>query len=206
MQEITHGKRRRTQQERSEATRKRLLRAAISVLIARGYSKFTTAEVARVAGTSRGAQTHHFPSTQAFILAAIDHLYAGILKRTEQRAQAVTESDDLLDPIVRDGKDFLFGTDFLSIYNTLVEMRNDGAEIDIDEMGVKYRVPVERIWAEYLQKRGVEAVCAENVVWTIFSVLRGLTIRRILAHDPAQIDRTLEFALESVRKNIRFTA
>lgn len=83
-------------------------------------------------------------------------------------------------------------------------MRNGGAAIDIDEMGVKYRVPVERIWAEYLQKRGVEAVCAENIVWTIFSVLRGLTIRSILAHDPAQIDRTLEYALESIRKNIRF--
>ena len=119
--------RRRTQQERSEATRKLLLKAAISVLIAKGYGKFTTAEVARVAGTSRGAQTHHFSSTQAFILAAIDYLYAGILKRTERRAQAVREDDDLLEPIVRDGKDFLFGTDFLSIYNTLVEMRNNGA-------------------------------------------------------------------------------
>lgn len=204
MTKIDQHKRRRTQQERSETTRKLLLKAAISVLIARGYSNFTTAEVARVAGTSRGAQTHHFPSTQAFILAAIDYLYAGILKRTEQRVQALGDTDDLLAPIVRDGRDFLFSTDFLSIYNTLVEMRNGGAAIDIDEMGVKYRVPVERIWAEYLRKRGVEAVCAENIVWTIFSVLRGLTIRRILAHDPAQVDRTLEYALESIRKNIRF--
>lgn len=195
---------RRTQQERSDATRKLLLRAAISVLVAKGYAKFTTAEVARVAGTSRGAQNHHFPSTQAFILAAIEYLYAGILKRTEHRAQAVEDGEDLLDPIVRDGKDFLFGTDFISIYNTLVEMRNSGAEVDIDQIGIKYRVPVERIWAGYLQSRGVESACADNIVWTIFSVLRGITIRRILAHDPEQIDRTLEFALESIRKNIHY--
>jgi AcrR family transcriptional regulator len=182
-----------------------LLKSAISVLTANGYGKFTTAEVARVAGTSRGAQTHHFPSTQAFILAAIDYLYANILKRSEQRARAVEQGADLLEPILRDGKDFLFGTEFLSLYNTLVEMRNSGAGVDIDEMGVKYRAPVERIWAGYLQGRGVEPACAENVVWTIFSVLRGLAVRRILPHDPAQIDRTLEFAMDSVRKNIRFT-
>lgn len=181
-----------------------LLRAAISVLISKGYGNFTTAEVARVAGTSRGAQTHHFPSTQAFILAAVDYLYASILKRTEQRAAIAGEAEDLLDPIVRDGKEFLFGTDFLSIYNALLEMRNSGAKVDIDEMGIKYRVPVEKIWSSYLEERGVEARCAENVVWTIFSVLRGLSVRRILAHDPAQIDRTLDFALEAVRKNIRY--
>lgn len=205
MHEPGQRKQRRTQQERSEATRKLLLKAAISVLVSRGYSKFTTAEVARVAGTSRGAQTHHFPSTQAFILAAIDYLYAGILKRTQARVQALGDSGDLLDPIVRDGKDFLFGTEFLSIYNTLVEMRNDGAETELDEIGIKYRVPIERIWAEYLQRRGVEAECAENVVWTVFSVLRGLTIRRILAHDPEQVDRTLEFTLEAIRKNLRYS-
>ena len=56
--------RRRTQAERSEETRTRILKAAANLIRKRGYARFRTAEVAEEAGLSRGAQLHHFPPGQ----------------------------------------------------------------------------------------------------------------------------------------------
>ena len=60
---------RRTQAERTEETRARILVAAVHVLSTRGYAGFRTAEVATQAGVSRGALTHHFPSRDELLVA-----------------------------------------------------------------------------------------------------------------------------------------
>jgi AcrR family transcriptional regulator len=65
---------RRTQEERSAETRKRLLDAAIECLIELGYAATTTAVVAERAGVSRGAQLHHYPTKAELLAAAVDHL------------------------------------------------------------------------------------------------------------------------------------
>ena len=65
---------RRTQEERSTATRERLLDATIECLIELGYAKTTTSEIVRRAGVSRGAQVHHFPTKAELVQSAIVHL------------------------------------------------------------------------------------------------------------------------------------
>lgn len=65
---------RRTQEERSTATRERLLDATIECLIELGYAKTTTSEIVRRAGVSRGAQVHHFPTKAELVRSAIAHL------------------------------------------------------------------------------------------------------------------------------------
>ena len=63
-------------QERSLATRAALLDAAIECLVQRGYTATTTAEIARRAGVSRGAQQHHFPAKALLLATAVEHLFA----------------------------------------------------------------------------------------------------------------------------------
>jgi len=65
---------RRTQAERTATTRARLLDAAIDVLVDLGYARASTQEIARRAGVSRGAQLHHFPTREALVVAAVEHL------------------------------------------------------------------------------------------------------------------------------------
>jgi AcrR family transcriptional regulator len=65
---------RRTQEERSAATRVRLLDAAIDCLVEYGYAGTTTPRVAERAGVTRGAQVHHFGSKTDLVVAAIKHL------------------------------------------------------------------------------------------------------------------------------------
>jgi AcrR family transcriptional regulator len=64
------------QQERSRATRQRLLEATVDCLIEHGWSGTTTTLVAEKAGVSRGAQLHHYPTKAALVLAAVEHLAA----------------------------------------------------------------------------------------------------------------------------------
>jgi AcrR family transcriptional regulator len=65
---------RRTQAERSAATRARLLEATLESLVELGYTRTTTTVIADRAGVSRGAQMHHFPSKAELVAAAVEHL------------------------------------------------------------------------------------------------------------------------------------
>lgn len=71
---MTETTARRTQAERTAGTRAKLLDAAIDTLVDVGYSRASTQEIARRAGVSRGAQLHHFPTKEALVVAAVDHL------------------------------------------------------------------------------------------------------------------------------------
>ena len=64
------GRVRRTQEERSAATRGKLMDATIEYLVDLGYSATTTTVIAERAGVSRGAQLHHFPTKAALVAAA----------------------------------------------------------------------------------------------------------------------------------------
>jgi AcrR family transcriptional regulator len=65
---------RRTQEERSESTRRRILDATVECLVERGYAGTTTSEVQKRAGVSRGALLHHFPSRADLLTDAVRHL------------------------------------------------------------------------------------------------------------------------------------
>lgn len=67
---------RRTQAERTEATRARLVAAAIDCLIERGWAATTAVEVCSRAGVTRGALMHHYPSLSALLADALAALYS----------------------------------------------------------------------------------------------------------------------------------
>jgi AcrR family transcriptional regulator len=67
---------RRTQAERSAATRSRIVAATVESLIELGHAGTTTLEVQRRAEVSRGALLHHFPSRAELLVAAVDDLFA----------------------------------------------------------------------------------------------------------------------------------
>lgn len=64
------------QQDRSRATRARLLEAAITCLADLGWTASTVAVVAERAGVSRGAAQHHFPTRESLFTAALEHVSA----------------------------------------------------------------------------------------------------------------------------------
>lgn len=82
MESIKPGKRvRRTQAERREATRTALIDAAITCIHERGYHSTSTQLVAKLAGVTRGAVTHHFPTKTELMEAVVREVYARDLER-----------------------------------------------------------------------------------------------------------------------------
>lgn len=61
-------------QERSRATRERLLEATVASLADVGWARTTVATVAARAGVSRGAAQHHFPTREDMVTAAIRYM------------------------------------------------------------------------------------------------------------------------------------
>lgn len=62
------------QQDRSRATRQRLLEAAVACLSELGWAATTVGVVAGRAGVSRGATQHHFPTRESLFAAAVEHI------------------------------------------------------------------------------------------------------------------------------------
>ncbi|MEV6326226.1 TetR/AcrR family transcriptional regulator [Streptomyces sp. NPDC051909] len=69
-------------QDRSRATRQRLLEAAVACLAEHGWAGSTVAVVAERAGVSRGAAQHHFPTREDLFTAAVEYV-------AEERSQAL---------------------------------------------------------------------------------------------------------------------
>jgi AcrR family transcriptional regulator len=71
---VTNLDTREPRQERSRATRARLLEAAIDSLGELGWAATTVAVVAERAGVSRGAAQHHFRTREDLFMAAVEHV------------------------------------------------------------------------------------------------------------------------------------
>src|SRR4029077_4575404 len=81
---------RRSQSERTEATRKALIAAGRDLFEQRGYDEVGAEEIVRTAGLTRGALYHHFPSGKPALLEAIyERLEA---ESTERVAHVVLDS------------------------------------------------------------------------------------------------------------------
>ncbi|MCE9670954.1 TetR/AcrR family transcriptional regulator [Myxococcus stipitatus] len=71
---------RRTQQERRETTRRKLLDATIETLVELGHARLTTVEVAKRAGVSQGALFTHFDTKEELLAAAVEHLFPRLIQ------------------------------------------------------------------------------------------------------------------------------
>ncbi|MFG2574624.1 TetR/AcrR family transcriptional regulator [Streptomyces sp. NPDC048481] len=69
-------------QDRSRATRQRLLEAAVGALAEHGWAGSTVTVVAERAGVSRGAAQHHFPTREDLFTAAVEYV-------AEERSRAL---------------------------------------------------------------------------------------------------------------------
>jgi len=83
-------KKRRTQSERTAATREALLLAARKLFTERGYDEVGTEEVVKAAGVTRGALYHHFGDKASLLEAVYNRIEA---ESTERVARIVLGSD-----------------------------------------------------------------------------------------------------------------
>ncbi len=94
------GSPRRTQGERSNEMRRRLIAATIASLHEDGYAGVTISGIVDRAGVSRGAHLHHFESKSALIGAAANELMRTIYRRLGQATPGIDGGGDRLASLV----------------------------------------------------------------------------------------------------------
>jgi AcrR family transcriptional regulator len=176
---------RRTQEERSKDTQGRVIAAAVEALRSKGYVGFRVSEVAEAAKVSRGAQTHHFPTKDSLVLAALEHIFRESMEHSLQRAKSLKPGDDVMAALLRDGEEFFLGP-YFPIALDMLNLGNHGAKLrkQVQTMSRQHRIPVEEVWSMALIERGLSAKQAEDMLWLSYSIIRGLAIRRLMQDDP----------------------
>ena len=81
-------------QRQREATRERILEAAVEAFAEMGFLGASTREIARRAGTNQGLITYHFQSKEALWRAAADSIFERLGRQLSERLEAL----DLTDP------------------------------------------------------------------------------------------------------------
>ncbi len=175
---------RRTQAERSDEMRQRLVEAAARVLHEKGYAGLRTDEVSRAAKVSRGAQQHHFPTKDSLVLATAAHLLTKSLERGTARAQAASRGGDPIAAIMSDAADFFLGPDFNVILDlVLAGSKNRALRDEVYQYSRANRWAVEEAWLKVLCDTGLPRAKAESVLWLTLSLIRGFAVRALWQRD-----------------------
>jgi AcrR family transcriptional regulator len=178
------AKKRRTQAERSDEMRQRVIEAAAEVLRRKGYAGLRTDEVSRVAKVSRGAQQYHFRTKDSLVLATAAYLLRDGLSRGQNRASAAAGGNDPIEAIIQDCMEFFLGRDFGVILDLVLASTKDrNLRRQVYEHTRESRLAVEQVWLEVLCAHGIPKAKAEKVLWLTISIVRGFSVRALWQND-----------------------
>ena len=88
---------RRRPAQHGEATRSKIVEAAVKAFAERGFEAASTREIARSAGVEQGLLTYHFPSKDKLWRAAADRIFAALRQGVGERVASL----DAVDPAER---------------------------------------------------------------------------------------------------------
>lgn len=170
---VSSQKRRRTSQSRkANATRYRILEAAVDCLVENGYAATSITTIAGRARVSRGAMQFHFPTKRSAMEAVIGHL---LQRRTHiYRADLarLRPSDDLLEFALRAYWKQVIRPEFIALQEMTLASRTDAALARlltraIGEFISESRAPLlERVpkWREQSERYNLAADFAQYVI------------------------------------------
>ena len=178
---------RRTQAERTAATRARLLDATLQSLAELGWARTSTTEVARRAGVSRGAQVHHFPTKADLVVAAIERLFERRLNEFRAAFVDLPEdgrtTDNAIDMLVH----IMQGSSFAAWLEVIVAARTDEAlRRELEPVGQRFQDGVDALYEEMFP--GAEPLGAHFA----FAVIEGVSLEAVACPDPERAERVLE--------------
>ncbi len=184
-----------TQAERSAVTTEKLLGATVVSLVERGYRGTSTPEICRRAGVSRGAQLHHYPTKEALVAAAVEHLLSQRVFELQTRlASAPAGVLDLEDAAsflwkVYTGATFYAWLELVVAARTDEELRRVVAALD-QRLVVKAEQLVQKFLLPYVDDP-LRITATTRLILAIFD---GLATHRILSHDDALAKEALRVA------------
>ncbi|KQU86342.1 hypothetical protein ASD00_31080 [Ensifer sp. Root31] len=182
-----------TQQERTAEASRLLKSATIDLLFEQGLSRTSTADIARRAGLSRGALTHHFSSREAIIVESVAYqleLACEDLDRFghEFRKHQGT-TDELIDHVWQLMSDRLY---YVTLEYLPESRHNPEFKQKLVPVVQKFHNSLDTIWGHFADHMGVERAMAQTWLNATMCVIRGLVAQSILREDPPYFASVLD--------------
>ncbi|MGW4031873.1 TetR/AcrR family transcriptional regulator [Streptomyces sp. NPDC004838] len=185
---------RRTQQQRREETRQRLLDATIECLVDYGFAGTTTQRVQERAGISRGALLHHFASKADLLTAATHHVAELRLAHLREEADAGKQTREEGLALLRtamSGPYFLAGLELWLAARTDPHLK--AALLPAErQVGAAQRAVLAEVFGPDVAAREDFALLCESLL----VLHRGLALTSVLRDDPAFEERLLKMWAE----------
>jgi AcrR family transcriptional regulator len=182
-----------TQAERTAHTTEKLLDATVALLIERGYRSTSLPEICKRAGVSRGAQLHHYPTKEALVAAAIEHLLGRRVRELGQRL-STEGAFDLRDAAsklwsIYTGDTFYAWLELVVAARTEPELQSMLAAVDR-----RFAERAEQLCQKFLLPHVEDREEVAATARLILAMFDGLATHRILSRDDAAAKRALEVA------------
>ncbi|MFB7306651.1 TetR/AcrR family transcriptional regulator [Streptomyces sp. NPDC056192] len=172
-------------QDRSRATRRRLLEAAVACLAEHGWAGSTVSVVAERAGVSRGAAQHHFPTREDLFTAAVEYV-------AEERSAALrTLPVQGRTAVVAALVDLYTGPLFRAALQLWVAASNEASlHPRVSELEARVGRETHRIAVELL-KADESRPGTRETVQGLLDMARGLGLANVLTDDTARRQRVV---------------
>src|SRR5216683_6297071 len=173
----SHPAKRLSQPERRKRTQARLLRAAIELLVERGYSNLTLDIVSRRAGVSRGAQTNYYPTKRDLLLATARQVVTEGIPEPMPRSVKSLELTEILTAFIAESKKFFLSPRYTAMIELHVAGRHDPSLArELELLQRKARQAMDDIWLNLFVAAGVASKEAKNIVEMTDHFFRGVAL------------------------------
>jgi len=174
---------RRTQADRSAATRARILDAVVETIDAVGFVRTTSQRIARGAGVSVGAVQHHFPAKDDILAAVLERSLDSLFAKFEGVSLADASLEDRVGVFVERAWLHYGSAAFRSTLEILLNFRNaaaEGGEVAATLPILASARGATRLWGEVFANVDLSARQQREIRQFAFASLSGLAMTQRL--------------------------
>ena len=184
---------RRTQAERSAATKAKLLEATTHMIASRGLAHTSTQDIASYAQVSRGAMLHHFPSRASLIQAAYAEMLFQESKRLREFARTLRPGQNRLKALTQ----YIWDRYQSGIFQVSMDYLSE-ARVDVEELTYvsnesrKFNEALNDVWNVELEAFGCDAETRQAMMNEFMCLVRGMSFQSQWRDDPEYFQNMLQ--------------
>lgn len=176
---------RQNQEERSRQTQARVTQATIECILAKGIRATSTVDVARLAGVSRGALVHHYPSKTLLMQAALEDLLSREVESVREMAVKVKAGELNFDSLLKALHEHFKGDLYMVTLEYLTNARTDPDIMKVlVPLAAKFNDSLEQIWEQLVASSKHTSHQNRVALNATLCMMRGMGAQSIWRDDP----------------------